>query len=544
MCWEQVWKDFGLPHIIISDCGPQFASKFIHAHYNLLGVDTSLSTAYHPQSDGQSEHMIQEVQKTLRMYVNHFQNDWASKTHTVEFALNNQIKSLTGYTPFYLVLGQHPNPRNIPRDLSKVALTIEDFISALQKEREIARKSLEKAAEEMKKFANRKRKPAPSFTIGDKVMLDASSYPSVQPSQKLSEKRYGPFTIKEKLSDLNYKLDLPSNWKIHPVFHVDKLRPYHEDPANLNFTRPPPNLVGGEEEYKVEEILDADYKNQQGRRQKVLHYFVKWKGYHSKDNTWEPFDNITNAKEVELFHKKNPKKPRNPYMQVRVRVIDGKHPEEPFPEIVINHQQVEKHLKTLENDTTVKKWPQKPYPPLPILQVKKHDSSAQLPTKGSEQAAGYNLYSTEDKVIPAQGKTLINTQLSMVVPQGTYGHIAPHSGLAAKHHIDVGAGVIDADYRGIVHVLLFNLGKEDFQVKKGDRITQLILEKISNAKIEEKEILDDTQQGQQGFGSSGINLLSRQFKSSASTNLNWRGDVTTLSPFRSKFPKLLTNSTT
>ena len=81
----------------------------------------------------------------------------------------------------------------------------------------------------------------------------------------------------------------------------------------------------------------------------------------------------------------------------------------------------------------------------------------------------------------------------MVVPQGTYGHIAPCSGLAAKHHIDVGAGVIDADYCGIVHVLLFNLGKEDFQVKKGNHITQLILEKISNAKIEEKETLDNTQ---------------------------------------------------
>ena len=132
----------------------------------------------------------------------------------------------------------------------------------------------------------------------------------------------------------------------------------------------------------------------------------------------------------------------------------------------------------------------------------------------------------------------------MVVPQGTYGQIAPRSSLAAKYHINDGAGVIDEDYRGIVHVLLFNLGKEDFQVKKGDCITQLILEKISNAKIGEKETLDDTQQGQQGFRSSGINLLLGQFKSSASTDLNWGGDVTTLSPFCSKFHKLLMNSIT
>ena len=163
-------------------------------------------------------------------------------------------------------------------------------------------------------------------------------------------------------------------------------------------------------------------------------------------------------------------------------------------------------LQNREQDTYVTTWPDKPYP---ILQIKKHDPSAQIPVKGSEQAAGYDLTSTEDKVIPAQGKTLISTQLSMVVPPGTYGRIAPRSGLAAKHHIDVGAGVIDADYRGIVSVLLFNLGKEDFQVKKGDRIAQLILEKIVNAKVEEKITLDDTQRGSQGFGSSGTSSLKK-----------------------------------
>ena len=83
--------------------------------------------------------MIQEVQKTLRMYVNHYQNDWASKTATVEFALNNSIKSSTGYTPFYLVMGQHPNPGNIPRDLSTQSPTVEEFVKGLQQAREIAK---------------------------------------------------------------------------------------------------------------------------------------------------------------------------------------------------------------------------------------------------------------------------------------------------------------------------------------------------------------------------------------------------------------------
>jgi hypothetical protein len=137
-CWEQVWKDFSLPCVIISNRGPQFASNFIRAHYDLHSVETSLPTTYHPQSDGQSERMIQEVQKTLRMYVNHFQNDWASKTHTVEFTINNQVKLATGYTPFYLILRQHPNPGHLQCDLSKISPTVEVFVKGLQKEREIA----------------------------------------------------------------------------------------------------------------------------------------------------------------------------------------------------------------------------------------------------------------------------------------------------------------------------------------------------------------------------------------------------------------------
>ena len=112
-------------------------------------------------------------------------------------------------------------------------------------------------------------------------------------------------------------------------------------------------------------------------------------------------------------------------------------------------------------------------------------------------------YSASDMVIPAQGKAIIPTDISIAVPEGTYGRVAPRSGLAAKHHIDVGAGVIDADYRGPVGVVLFNLGKADYQVAKGDRIAQLVLEKIVVADVEECDDLDDTVRGAGGFGSTG-----------------------------------------
>jgi len=353
LCWDQVWKDFGLPRIIISDRGPQFASKFTRAHNEVFGVKTALSTAYHPQSDGQSERMIQEVQKVLRMYVNHFQNDWSSKLAFVEFSMNNTIKSSTGYTPFFLVMGQHPNAGHIPRNLSTHVPSAEEFFKELEEAREQARKALDKAASEMKKYADRKRGPLPKFEIGDKVLLDATNYPSIRPSRKLSERRYGPFKITEKLSDLTYRLKLPANWKIHPVFHVDQLRKYQEDPENPNFPEPTPELVEGKEEYEVEKILDAQDRYVQGTRKKALHFLVKWKGYHEKDNTWEPLENVKNSKELlDEFYKENPSKPKEKSKPSKkrgkkVRVLETGR----------SLQIDTKDFVPLENDTNVTTWP-------------------------------------------------------------------------------------------------------------------------------------------------------------------------------------------
>ena len=122
---------------------------------------------------------------------------------------------------------------------------------------------------------------------------------------------------------------------------------------------------------------------------------------------------------------------------------------------------------------------------LPKLRVKKLDPKAFIPTKGSEHAAGYDLYSIEQIIIPPNSKALVSTGISMAIPVGNYGRVAPRSGLACKNFIDVGAGVVDADYRGEVKVLLFNFAKEEFKVGVGDRIAQLIIEKYTRTEIEE-----------------------------------------------------------
>ncbi|CDW79864.1 deoxyuridine 5-triphosphate nucleotidohydrolase [Stylonychia lemnae] len=143
------------------------------------------------------------------------------------------------------------------------------------------------------------------------------------------------------------------------------------------------------------------------------------------------------------------------------------------------------------------------------LRIKKLDAKAFLPTKGSEHAAGYDLYSIEDTVVKSKDKKLISTGISMQIPVGNYGRVAPRSGLAVKNFIDVGAGVIDADYRGEVKVLLFNFGEQDFSINVGDRVAQLIIEKYTRTEIEEVPMdqdLDSTARGEGGFGSTGVKL--------------------------------------
>ena len=141
--------------------------------------------------------------------------------------------------------------------------------------------------------------------------------------------------------------------------------------------------------------------------------------------------------------------------------------------------------------------------PAPLL-VKRLSEFATVPVRGSAQAAGYDLTSAHDVTIPPRGKGLAKTDLSIALPEGCYGRIAPRSGLAWKHFIDVGAGVIDADYRGNVGVVLFNHAEKEFEVKRGDRVAQLVLERIFTPEVQEVDSLEGTERGAGGFGSTGV----------------------------------------
>jgi dUTP pyrophosphatase len=138
------------------------------------------------------------------------------------------------------------------------------------------------------------------------------------------------------------------------------------------------------------------------------------------------------------------------------------------------------------------------------LGIKKLTNDAIMPTRGSDGAVGYDLYSTEDTMVPCQaGRALVGTGISVVLPPGVYGRVAPRSGLAVKHCINVGAGVIDPDYTGEIKVVLFNHGENDFEIKRGDRIAQLVLERCETPPVKEIEIIEETERGSGGFGSTG-----------------------------------------
>jgi len=137
------------------------------------------------------------------------------------------------------------------------------------------------------------------------------------------------------------------------------------------------------------------------------------------------------------------------------------------------------------------------------LLVKTLHPAAKIPRRESQGAAGYDLSSAVDVTIPPGGRAVVATGIAIAVPEGTYGRVAPRSGLAAKHGIDVLAGVIDEDYRGEVSVILLNTGSAAFSIAAGDRIAQLVLEKIATPLVAVVTDLESTARGDGGFGSTG-----------------------------------------
>jgi len=247
---DNVWKLHRLPESIISDRGPQFAAGLMRELIEMLGIKSKLSTAFHPQTDGQTERVNQELEQYLRMFIDHRQEQWPEWLGTAEFAYNNKMHSSTQTSPFKANYGQDPRMGFEGRKKGKYA-GAEKFIEKMKEIQKEAKAALRKAQEDMKKYANRKRSDVEEYKVGDLVMLSTKDlkYQMVgKRTEKLTERFVGPYKIKEIISLNAVKLELPSTVKIHPVVNISRVRRYVGQVEGQRKEQPAPVIIEGEEE--------------------------------------------------------------------------------------------------------------------------------------------------------------------------------------------------------------------------------------------------------------------------------------------------------
>jgi hypothetical protein len=305
---SNVWKLHGLPRKVVSDRGPQFVAAFTKELYRILGIKLASSTAYHPQTDGQTERVNQELEQYLRLFTNERQDNWDELLPLAEFQYNNHIHSSTQETPFMLDTGRHPRMGFEPRQGTSKVEAVNEFKTRMSTSLEEARAALSKAQDDMVRYYNRKRRPTPTFKAGDKVYLEADDIRTTRPSRKLSHRRLGPYKVVKAVGSHTYRLKLPRSMsQLHSVFPVIKLTLAAEDPIPGRRPKPPPPpvLIEGEPEWEVEEVLDSRmFRNR-------LEYLIRWKGYGVEEASWEPRTNVHAPQLVNKFHQEHPGAPRH-----------------------------------------------------------------------------------------------------------------------------------------------------------------------------------------------------------------------------------------
>jgi hypothetical protein len=307
MFLDNVIRLHGIPQSLVSDRGSIFTSHFWKSLASMMNLKRRLSTAFHPQTDGQTERMNQTLEQYLRMYCNYQQDNWTNLLSLAEFALNNAHQPTINCSPFYANYGFHPTFTINPRSPSMSVPAAKALADNLQSHHSDLIESIKSAQNHQARYYDAKHKRI-EFSVGDKVWLSSLNIQTQRPSKKLDWKRLGPFTILERIGTQAYRLQLPPSIKIHPVFHVSLLEPHTSSTIPHRTQPPPPPVVvvdSSELEYEVEDILDSKYLRNR------LFYLIKWKGYDPSDNSWEPASSVKNSPRlVEAFHSKYPNRPK------------------------------------------------------------------------------------------------------------------------------------------------------------------------------------------------------------------------------------------
>ena len=291
----------GIPLDIVSDRGPQFTSKVWQAFCRGIGATVSLTSGYHPQSNGQAERANQSLEDTLRCFCHRHPSSWSSFLPWVEYAHNTLVSSSSGLSPFQASLGYQP-PLFPAQEADAAVSTPDDHVLRCQRVWEKTRSALLRARDRSSKAANRHRIPAPEYRPGQMVYLKAKNLPLPGTSKKLAPRFVGPFPIDCVVNPVSVKLTLPPSMHIHPVFHVSQLKPVSSSPHSAPVSSPPPpQMLGdGDLAWEVRKVLDVR------RYGRGFQYLVDWVGYQPEDRSWVPRSYFADDSALAEFYRDNP----------------------------------------------------------------------------------------------------------------------------------------------------------------------------------------------------------------------------------------------
>ena len=322
---EWIWREEGYPSTIISDRGTQFIAHFWQRLCARIGTKPKLSTAFHPETDGQTENANSALKQYLRAYVSYNQEDWVDFLPIAEFEANSAKSASTGVAPFLATKGYMPRSGiepptpwddNATQRARRDIVAADSFVEKIEEMRIHLRQELAWARGIQEEYANRRRLPAPELRPGDLVMLDCRNIRTTRPNKSLDHKNMGPFKIVRAINNSAYELSLPSTMKgVFPVFHPWLLHNITDDPLPGQRQPPPPPVHTDEEgaDHPAEEILDSRIDKR--RKDPVtgskgcLMYKIKYTGYDDDDDppTWQIFTDAAGCPDlVADFHHKYP----------------------------------------------------------------------------------------------------------------------------------------------------------------------------------------------------------------------------------------------
>lgn len=295
---DNIANVFGLPNRIIADRDKRWSTAFWKSVVAYYGSVMALSSAHHPQTDGQTENLNATIEVMLRAYVASERESWADWLSEMQRAYNSSVHSSTTYAPDFLLMGYKPQVAAgllVPQKdgVERPFLPSqkgETFIEDIETHRRSARDALVLAQERQARAHNKHRRAVDELQEGDWALVNPHTLELVDvkgTGRKLIQRTIGPFEVMEKVNPMVYRLRLPDNYPMHPVFNLDHLRKYHQSSSEFGertVLPPTRDFIDFDDQFEVEAILGHRLANRKNGNRRM--YLVRWKGYDAEDDSW------------------------------------------------------------------------------------------------------------------------------------------------------------------------------------------------------------------------------------------------------------------